>query len=103
MGGIAPSRNTVFRWWLQFHQRSVNFEDELRTGRPKTVGSQENVNAVQKLLIDDRRIAYKKIEHTLGINAPQLHEILHDHLKLKKSCTLWIRHQSEIRSEISKR
>lgn len=75
----APSRSTVFRWYLQFQRGIYKLDDDVRTGRPSTAVSEENIIAVRKLLSDDRRITYEKIQRTLDINAPQVHKILYLH------------------------
>lgn len=51
-----------------------------------------NIEAVRKLLVEDRRVTYRQIEGTLKLSAPTVHRILHDHLNVRKLCSLWVPH-----------
>ena len=52
----------------------------------------ENIDAVQKLIMQDRHVTYCEIETTLGISSTSIYKILHDHLAVKKVCSRWISH-----------
>ncbi|KAF2879719.1 hypothetical protein ILUMI_26453 [Ignelater luminosus] len=50
------------------------------------------INTVSNLITENRRISYRQIEDTLAINASSVHKILHEHLKVRKVCTLGVPH-----------
>lgn len=91
-GKDCPSISTVFRWYKEFEKGNFNLDDDERTGRPVTSRTQENIDAVKKLIIADRRITYRQIQEILGIGASTLNSILHEDLKVKKLCSLFIPH-----------
>ena len=45
-----------------------------------------------QLILQDRHVAYREIETTLGIGGTSIHSILHEHLIVKKICSRWILH-----------
>lgn len=82
----------MYRWHKQFQRRDFNLSDDSRSGRPVEAVSSKSVAAVKKLLKIDRHITYKQIEELLKISAPSIRTILHDHLQVRKVCTLWVPH-----------
>ena len=66
--------------------------NEFRKGRPKSVVGPENINAVQKLIMQDCHVTYCEIEGTLGISSNSIYKILHGHLAVKKIWSPWIPH-----------
>ncbi|CAH1999182.1 unnamed protein product [Acanthoscelides obtectus] len=61
-GNEAPHQSTISRWYGEFKRGRVSLSDESRVGAPKTAVTQENVDAVRKLIIEDRHVTYRKIE-----------------------------------------
>lgn len=91
-GEECPSTSTVFRWYKEFQRGSFDLDDDERSGRPITRRTQENIDTVKKLIQADRRITYKQIQEVLNIGASTLNSILHEDLKVKKICSLWVPH-----------
>ena len=91
-GDEAPSFATVKRWYNEFNRGRHSLTDEIREGRPKSVVVQENIDAVQNLILEDRHVTYCEIEATIGISSTSIHKILHDHLAVRKVCSRWIPH-----------
>ncbi|CAH1957897.1 unnamed protein product [Acanthoscelides obtectus] len=52
-GNEAPHQSTIFRWYGEFKRGRLSLSDEPRVGAPKTAVTQENVDAVRKLIIED--------------------------------------------------
>ena len=95
-GDEAPSRATVFRWFSEFKRGRTSLQDEIREGRPKSVVTPENIQAVRELILQDRHVTYREIEASLGISSTRMHSILHEHLAVKKICSRWIPHNLTI-------
>ena len=53
-GDEAPSHATVKRWYNEFNRGRHSLTNEFRQDRPKSVVGPENINAVQKLIMQDR-------------------------------------------------
>ncbi|CAH1966094.1 unnamed protein product [Acanthoscelides obtectus] len=77
----APHQSTISRWYGEFKHGRVSLSDDPRVGAPKTAVTQENVDAVRKLIIEDRHISKTSIQ-----------KILHDELGVRKLVSRWIPH-----------
>ncbi|CAH1984782.1 unnamed protein product [Acanthoscelides obtectus] len=53
-GNEAPHQSTISRRYGEFKRGRVSLSDDPRVGAPKTAVTQENVDAVRKLIIEDR-------------------------------------------------
>lgn len=89
-GDSAESKSTVYRWVDRFKAGRTSLEDDPRCGRPITAVSDTNIAAVEKLVMDDRRITIREIAITIDIGLRQVHEILHIHLGLSKVSARWV-------------
>ncbi|CAH1955076.1 unnamed protein product [Acanthoscelides obtectus] len=58
--------------------------DDPRVGAPETAVTQENVDAVRELIIEDRHVTYREIEESLKISKTPIQKILHDELGVRK-------------------
>ncbi|CAH1990907.1 unnamed protein product [Acanthoscelides obtectus] len=66
--------------------------DDSRVGAPKMAVTQENVDAVRKLIIEDRHVTYREIEASLKISKTSIQKILHEELGVRKLVSRWIPH-----------
>ena len=57
------------RCYNKFNRGRYPLTVEFRKGRPKSVVGPENINTVQKLIMQDRHVAYCEIEVTLGLSS----------------------------------
>lgn len=58
--------------------------DEERSGRPLSAVTERSVLAVKNLIEEYRRITYKEIQHILQIGSGSIHDILYDHLRVRR-------------------
>ncbi|CAH1985567.1 unnamed protein product [Acanthoscelides obtectus] len=91
-GNEAPHQSTISRWYGEFKRGRVNLSDEPRVGAPKMAVTQENVDAVRKLIIEDRHVTYREIEASLKISKTSIQKILHEELGVRKLVSRWIPH-----------
>ena len=50
----APSYCTVNNWVVEFKDPERGFEDESQMGRPSTITNDENIEAVERIVMRDR-------------------------------------------------
>jgi histone-lysine N-methyltransferase SETMAR len=86
----APSYRTVAKWVAEFKDPERGFEDALRIGRPSTTNTDENIEAVERIVMRDRQISVRRVADELGIPKTNVHEIMNNHLGMKKVCTRWV-------------
>ena len=91
-GNEAPSEKTIYNWFAEFRRGRESVSDESREGRPKSVVNPKNIDAVRKMIEEDRHVTYHEIEATLGISKTAIQSILQEHLAVKKICSRWIPH-----------
>jgi len=91
-GDEAPSRTTVYDWFAEFKRGRSSLNKSYGGGHPKTAITQENIDAVQKLIEEDRHVTYDEIRTSLGIGMSQIQKILHDELWVRKLISRWVPH-----------
>lgn len=91
-GNEAPHQSTISRWYGEFKRGRISLSDDPRTGPPTTAVTQENVDAVRKLILEDRHVTYREIEASLRISKTSIQKILHEELSVKKLVSRWIPH-----------
>jgi len=65
-------------------------EDEYRSGRPKDAASTENVQIVNDMFKDDRRLTIQHIPEITDIHATTVYRIVSDDLRIKKVSARWV-------------
>jgi histone-lysine N-methyltransferase SETMAR len=91
-GDSCVSRTTVYNWYAEFNYGRDHFKDEPHAGRPRSVVTLENIEAVRQLVNIAPHITYQEIEDTLQIGSAATQSILHDYLGLKKVTCRWVPH-----------
>ena len=81
---------TVAKWVAEFKELERAFEDAPLMGRPFTVTTDGNIEPVQWIVMDDRQILIRRLAEELAISKVTIHEIMNNHMGMKKVCTWWI-------------
>ena len=63
----APSQRMVHKWFTEFRCNRISTSDAERPGRPKKVTSQEMVDKVHDIVLNDRRLRVCEISKTVNI------------------------------------
>jgi len=61
-----------------------------RTGRPKTVTTPVNIDKINDLILEDRRISDKSIAEQLGISRERVGSIIHEDFDMRKLSAKWV-------------
>ncbi|GBM63482.1 hypothetical protein AVEN_205831-1 [Araneus ventricosus] len=61
----AVSKKCVFEWFTRFRDGEEDVKDEPRSGRPPTSTTPDNIERVQWMLADDRRLSLRMIAEEL--------------------------------------
>lgn len=86
----APSYRTVAKWVAEFKDPERGFEDAPRTGRPSTTCTDENIRAIERIVMYDRQISVRRVANELGISKSMVHDIMNNQLGMKKVYTRWV-------------
>ncbi|CAH1993667.1 unnamed protein product [Acanthoscelides obtectus] len=91
-GNEAPHQPTISHWYGEFNHGGVSLSDDPRVGASKTAVTQENVDAVRKLIIEDRHVTYSEIETSLKTSKTSSQKNIHEELGVRKLVSRWIPH-----------
>ena len=86
----APSYRTVAKWVAEFKDRERAFEDAPRTGRPSAITADENIEAVERIVMRDRQISIRRLAEELGIPKTTIHEIMNNLMGMKNVWIRWV-------------
>ena len=64
----ALSHGMVHKWITEFHCGRISTSDADRPGRPKEVASQEMIDKIHDIVLDDRRLKVREISETVNIS-----------------------------------
>ena len=67
-GGCSPKYSTVAKWPAEFKRGRDSLEDDPRPGRPADDISQDMIDRVERLALNDRRIKVAKLASECGIS-----------------------------------
>ena len=76
----ASSYRNVAEWVAEFKDPIRAFGDALRMGHPSTITADENIEAVEQIVMRDRQISIRHLAEELAI----IHEITNHHMDMKK-------------------
>ena len=76
----GSSHRTVPKWVAEFKDPVRAFEDAPRMGHPSTITADENIEAVERIVMRDRQISIRRLAEELAI----IYEIMNNHMGMKK-------------------
>ena len=85
-GDSSPQYSTVAKWSAEFKRGRDSLEGDPRPGRPADVISQEMIDRVERLVLNNRRIEVAELASECGISNGSVHE----HLGMSKVSARWV-------------
>jgi histone-lysine N-methyltransferase SETMAR len=107
LGESAPSKTMVYKWIAEFKRGNLSTNDGQRTGRPKEVKTEEMIDKIHDIVLNDRRVKLREIVNIVNISYERVWNILNEHLHMKKLSARWVPRlltidQKRVRVTISK-
>ena len=84
-GESTKNRIQVQLWYNRFKEGQEDVNDDARSGRPRTSTTDAIVEAVKKLILDNRRITVTDVADDVGISCDSCQAIFTDILGLKRA------------------
>ena len=88
----AYSYSVVSFWSNRFHGGRESVEDDPGPGRAVTAATKYNIQRIEQLVEEDRRISLRAIQALTSMNLKTIHDIMHDHLDMRKRKSRWVPH-----------
>ena len=85
-GDNTTSRTCLFEWHRRFKKGREEVEDDLRSGRPSTSRTEENVEHVRQKVQSNCRLTVRMIADELGMNSERVWRIITEDLGMRKIC-----------------
>ena len=86
----APSYPTVAKWVAEFKDPERGFEDAPQMDHPSIITANENIEAVEQIVIRERQISIHRVAEELAIPKITIHKIMNNHMGMKKVCKQWV-------------
>ena len=86
----ASSYRTVAKWMTEFKDPECSFEDASRMGHPSTITTQENIEAVERIVMRNWQVSVRRLAEEWIIPKSTIHEIMNNHMGMKNVCTRWV-------------
>ena len=83
-GEYTVCPKNVYKWYKLFTEGREEVNDDARPGRPSTSTTNENIEAVKKIVMENRRITIREVAEDVGISVGSCHGIFLDILGLKR-------------------
>jgi len=82
-------RSLVFKWHDWYRKGRESLEDDVRSGRPKTISTsiQEKVTA---FLDDDRRLTVREPSENVNVSLNTVHRVIADELNMSMDSARWV-------------
>ena len=82
---------TVYKWTKRFASGRESLEDDPRSGRLATCITEETIDSVKEIVLQNRCVTVREIGVSAGISSThQVHEILRNHLQMRKLTARWV-------------
>ena len=86
----VPSFSTIQRWIREFKFSAGSLVRGRPTGAPRSSATSENIDAVRRLLKNDRKLSLSKISETVNLPYTTVQRIVTVHLGFKKVDARWV-------------
>lgn len=89
-GPTALKISAVKKWSQLFRLGRESVEDDPRPGSTVHVLTQDKIEEVRRVVLDDRRLKKKEIAKICKISETSVLKVLHEHLGMNKVCARWV-------------
>ena len=80
----------VHKWFTEFRCGRISTSDAEWPGRPKVVTTQEMIDEIHDIVLNDRRLKVREISETINISVGRVWYILHAFLGMRKLSVRWV-------------
>jgi len=85
-GDNAMKKTAVYRWVKRFSEGRESVTDEMRSGRPATSRTEENIAKIRQIVRENRRLTVRSVAEQVNIDRKTVRKILTEDLDILLSC-----------------
>ena len=89
-GSSCLNQINVYKWIERFKDGRTSIKDEPREGRPSEVKTSENQQAVNDLILAEKRLTVEEIVQQLRISTCNAHHIIREVLQFSQVSYCWV-------------
>ena len=82
---VSWTRARVFEWHRRFREGEEGVDDKPRSGRPPSLKTDKNVEAVRQAVRGDRRLTVRMIADQVGIDRQTVWQIITEERRMRKN------------------
>ena len=82
-GDCTVSQKSIYEWYKLFTKGQEEVNDDARPGRPSTSTTNEDTEAVKKIVMENSRITIREVAEDVSVSVGSCHAIFSDILGLK--------------------
>ena len=90
LGNNAPVLPIVKKRTAQFKRVRESFEDDPSSRRPSAATTQENIDRIYQMVMNDRRLTVNYIANVMNISRERVENILQKELGVSKDSPRWV-------------
>ena len=68
LGDDATALSTVKKWAAEFKRGRESLEDDPRSGRPSSVTTQENIDRIHQMVMNDKQLTISHLAYVISIS-----------------------------------
>jgi transposase len=91
-GVETVDQSTISRWAQCFREGRLSIENDLKSGRPRTLTDDQSGERVFQILEEDHRMTCEETEHCAGILRESAYHILTERLHKRRFAAQWVPH-----------
>ncbi|XP_076546698.1 protein GVQW3-like [Osmia lignaria lignaria] len=80
----AYQKRKTYEWYKAFKKGREEVQDSPRSGRPSMVSTDENVEKIKKMVIDNRRLSVREVSRDVEMSHMSVHNILTEVLGMRR-------------------
>ena len=84
MVSLLLRKTRVYEWYKRFQDGREDVEDDERPGCPSKSTTDENVEKMKEMVMNDRRITNREVANDIGISIGSCYEIFSNVLGMKR-------------------
>ena len=86
----ASVLSTVKKWAAEFKRGRESLEDDPRSGRPSTATTQENIDRIHQMVMNNTRLTISHLANAISISRERVENIFHNELGKSKVSVRWV-------------